>query len=349
MKYDVIISELKNDIIRGRYEPLTRLPTRNELAKRFSTTLATIQNAMNVLAKEGFTDSHGRDGTFVVENPPHLCKYGLCIPELPDNIYVWHRVWTLIVNEADRIRKEPSKNIQIYYGIRDDPKSIDREKLEDDIRERRLAGLIMFWPSKDLIEKLGNGEFPIVSFASILVPVPNHSAVWVDYYSMIDKMVAYLKKMNRKRIALVTNAETPRKYVDYFLKKIDTAGMSTQPYWIHGICLCKDSLPWSSSIFQLMLSGKKSQRPDGLVVLNENLTPYLYSAVSKIQLSIPDDIAIVSHCNFPVSGANDHIYRIGFDINIILKRCIAHIDKMRAGGREDSIDEIPAITQDDAR
>ncbi|HCE45761.1 MAG TPA: hypothetical protein DET40_19635 [Lentisphaeria bacterium] len=69
MKYDLIITELKTDIIRGRYEPLSRLPTRNELARRFSTTLATMQNAMDILTKEGFIDSRGRDGTFVVEPP----------------------------------------------------------------------------------------------------------------------------------------------------------------------------------------------------------------------------------------------------------------------------------------
>ncbi len=347
MKYDLIITELKNDIVRGKYEPQSRLPTRNELAKRFSTTLATMQNAMDILYKDGFIDSRGRDGTFVVENPPHLSQYGMCIPELPSNMYLWHRLWTVINGEAVKIRKNPSKRIENYYGITANPEIGDFKRLVDDIEEHRLTGLIMFWPSAELLEKLRKYDMPIVLVARPIPLFPKISTIWVDYLSMIDKMLSYLKKRRRRRIAIITNSETPQEYMDHFRRKVSDNGMTTRPEWIHGVCLCRDALPWCSSIFDLMMSGNREMRPDALVVLNENITPYISSAVSRSSLRIPKDLDIVSHCNFPFASTNDRIHRIGFDINLILNRCIDEIDSARNGNSKGGYEEIPAVDEDD--
>ncbi|HBC87729.1 MAG TPA: hypothetical protein DCZ94_12290 [Lentisphaeria bacterium] len=347
MKYDLIIAELKKDIIRGRYEPLSRLPTRNELARRFSTTLATMQNAMDILAKEGFIDSRGRDGTFVVDNPPHLSKYGMCIPELPSNMYLWHRLWTVINGEALKIRRDPSKRIENYYGITANSEIGDFKKLIEDIEEHRLAGLIIFWPSVELLGKLKKYDIPIVSFSRPIISFPRMSVIWVDYISMIDKMISYLKKRERRRIAIITNSETPREYMEHFKKKVQENGMTTHPSWIHGVCLCKDALPWCSSVFELLMSGSREARPDALVILNENITPFISSAISKSSLMIPDDIEIVSHCNFPFNSTNDHIHRIGFDINLILNRCICEIDSLHKKNSKPCSEELPAIDQDE--
>src|SRR5262245_24538533 len=71
------VGALRQDLIKGRYAPGTRLPTRADLIDRFDASAMTVQTAVDRLKKDGFVIARGRQGTFVADHPPHLHRYGL--------------------------------------------------------------------------------------------------------------------------------------------------------------------------------------------------------------------------------------------------------------------------------
>jgi len=70
VKQNQIISSLKGQMLKGRLQPGSRLPTRVELAQLFDASSITVQIALNRLAREGFVEAQGRRGTFVAAHPP---------------------------------------------------------------------------------------------------------------------------------------------------------------------------------------------------------------------------------------------------------------------------------------
>ena len=57
-------------------------------------------------------------------------------------------------------------------------------------------------------------------------------------------------------------------------------------------------------------------RPDGLIIYDDNLLDDVISGVLQAGASIPRDLDLVSHCNFPWSMPTAvPVKRIGYDAN----------------------------------
>lgn len=74
-KQHQLVRTLRDRIIDGSYTSGERLPTRVELEASFGVGWFTVQQAFDVLRREGFVHTDGRRGTFVVDRPPHLHRY----------------------------------------------------------------------------------------------------------------------------------------------------------------------------------------------------------------------------------------------------------------------------------
>ena len=71
---------LRREIVRGVFPPGRRMPTRVELQERYGVSRQTLQSVMDELAREGFVQPKGIEGTFVSERPPHLSNFGVASP-----------------------------------------------------------------------------------------------------------------------------------------------------------------------------------------------------------------------------------------------------------------------------
>src|SRR5947208_1645303 len=101
LKQRLILAHLHQRIVSGDLGPLSRLPTRRDLAEKFDASPVTVQLAFDQLTRSGFIESRGGKGTFVVANPPHLSHYALVFPLLPGDAE-WSRIWTALSNEGRR-------------------------------------------------------------------------------------------------------------------------------------------------------------------------------------------------------------------------------------------------------
>ena len=330
VRQKAIVERLRSQIVQSRLLPGSRLPTRNELEGKFRASLMTVQRALAFLESEGFVCSRGRNGTFVSEYPPHLWRYSLIFPHHPTNERHWVRFWTALSNEAGRIQHTSRRRFDLCYDMDNPFKSDDYAKLESAIYNQRTAGIIFpVTPSRFVgTPVLDTPDLPRVG----VMDRPFHGvpAIALDSQAFIDRALDYFKSQGRRRIAALMVPGQSGHFMDYFREAVARRDMEHRPWWLQ--VGYQQAAEWCANSVQLLLQGSANDRPDALMVTDDNLIEHASRGVIASGLRTPDDLDLVGHCNFPWPSASVlPLKRLGFDANEVLQRCIESIDLQRQG------------------
>ncbi|HBC85315.1 MAG TPA: hypothetical protein DCZ94_00005 [Lentisphaeria bacterium] len=346
MKSENIAKELRQQIVEGRLKPGERIPGRSDLVSDYRASLGTIQRAINTLIDDGFLVSKGTFGTQVSTMPPHLFTYGLAIPQ--PSTETWDSFWLTMSDVAGKYDEEGNIRFNIYRGLVSEGRNSDYQKLVYDIESHCISGLVILGAG-DIKE----GKFirktavPTVLFDEEL-KIPELSSVCCDYYSFLDKSIEYLSSKGRKNIALLVDIKFPEGRINHFHKLIAERRLSSKPQWIQALGICRSSIPWVKGLVNLMLQQIDGERPDGLIIANDN---HLFSAVEGIvmsDLSIGQDIDVVAHANFPlIHPSPTGVERIGFDCRTLLSSCIENITEIRNGKKPGFVRKVHAVYEKD--
>lgn len=320
-RQELIVDELRRWIVNGHLEPGSRLPTRPEIEERFGAGTSTVQRALDQLKRDGFITSHGRNGTTVVNNPPHLARYALIFSDQPT-----HRVrvnfWPALANEAMRLEQHNDFDVPLYYGVDGHTDAPDYQRLVNEVKQHRLAGLIFpAWPypmEKDplLLQK----EVPIAVVGSV------NGNIRLDAASFWRRACEHLAQQGRKRIACLTASDSEEIHAD-IVEHTSAFGLETRPYWwqIHNNRTPRGSV----NAMHLMFLQGQPERPDGLIIFDDNLVEPATRGLLAAGMR-PQDLDIVAHSNFPWSTPSElPVRRLGFHAREILLRSIEYIDAAR--------------------
>lgn len=141
--HEQILAELRRHIRDGSWAQGSRLPTVRELCVIHHASLLTVHRALRALTDLGFVTTHGRLGTVVAEHPPHRCRFGLVLPEMPDaNGRYTHLRWEALARAAHAFT-QPQRTVEIFHACGPHPELDEHQRLLRAITEQRLAGLIM--------------------------------------------------------------------------------------------------------------------------------------------------------------------------------------------------------------
>jgi DNA-binding LacI/PurR family transcriptional regulator len=340
VRQKAIVERLRGQIVQSRLLPGSRLPTRNELEGKFHASLMTVQRALAFLESEGFVCSRGRNGTFVSEYPPHLWRYSLVFPHHPTNERHWVRFWTALSNEASRIQHHSRRRFDLCYDMDNPVKSDDYGKLEAAITNERTAGII--FPVTP-IRFVGTPVLDTPDLPRVAVmerPFLGVPAVALDSQAFIDKALDHFKKRGRKRIAALMVPGHSGKYMDYFREAVAKRGLEHRPWWLQ--VGYQQAAEWCANAVHLLLRSTGNDRPDALMIADDNLIEHASRGVIESGLRTPDDLDLVGHCNFPWPSASVlPLTRLGFDANEVLQRCIESIDQQRQGKTVPDVTLIP--------
>jgi DNA-binding LacI/PurR family transcriptional regulator len=87
-----------------------------------------------------------------------------------------------------------------------------------------------------------------------------------------------------------------------------------------------------STIVQLLMHLPRAERPDALLVNDDNLVPATTAGLAESGVRVPEEIDVVAHCNFPWATAGQvPIRRVGFDVRSILSLCLGYVYQLRHG------------------
>lgn len=322
-----VADEMRAQITSGSFGSNQKLPTFDELAAMYNVSRFTIQNAVNLLKKEGFIFGVQRSGLFVSEHPPHLHCIGLVHTSAPSNAD-WPRFCALIEQSAPEIfSKFPGMSFRHYFNVDYATKTREWSVLEEDIKHRRLAGIITLLEAFEIFRDRLFRKAPIPSCA-LFVPERgfdiNESVTMVNssYDHFVQKALEKFRSRGCHRLAWLTIP--PVRYdLSFFVKQ----GFEIKPHWL--VQLARTPVELSAHITALLMDQPASKRPDALMVADENLVPGALDALKRLNLQPGKDVEVVAHMNRPLSNQKLHpgVCWLGYSIDDILEFSLGLFEK----------------------
>lgn len=341
---EVIAQDLRDKIVRGELTGGDQLPSWDELELKYRVTRATLNRVFNRLKQDGFVYSDSTRGTFVTNPPPHLCRYALAFYLHPGDPG-WNRFWWTVDNQAMVMNQNSGKQFPRFYGLDAHADNESQIRLISDIQRSRLAGIIVVGHREMLSPAVWEcTTIPKVGIGSAgFDPHRVTPAVLVDRQSFIDRSMDYLKSRGRNRIAVIT---TPAEPLQGFSDAATTRGMLQPFHW--RLAAGADHPETVRPMVQLLLSLPKNERPDGLIIADDNLVENAVAALMASGVRVPDELELVTHCAWPqpVGGALP-MKRLGYDVSHILRKATELIDAQRRGESAPTETLIPAVFDDE--
>lgn len=318
-----------------------------EFEATYNASRGVVQLAVERLKRDGFVDGRNRQGVFVVPHPPHLKRYGLVFPYSRSD-RDWTRFDDALVREARRVEDAgEGHRFQVFAGVDDaSGGAAIRQRLGDEVGVDRMAGLILVG-AHDLAD--------LPPFCSPALPKvfvfadessPRRPIVTTDEQGWIDQALSWLgKDRGRKRVALVRLTST-FEYVT--AADFERHGLTYHAKWRQTIGRGHPEVV--SDLIPLLMDYPKDQRPDGLIIADDNLMDHASAALVKLGLPMGEDLDVVAHCNWPwpVPTAVP-TQRLGFHAGEVLDRCIKAIDAQRVGEPFEAVQKVAAQWEHQAK
>lgn len=327
---NLIVRELRMEIVRGELRPRERMPTRAEIEKRFGASTVTVQRALEKLVEEGFVCVQGRQGTYVADRPPHLHRIALAFPTLSRKDRAWVRFWTALESEARKLAESGQRDVTIYEGVSTQATHEGREALLRDVVSHRLAGIIFATTPTPLVGTPFLDE-PGIPRVAIMSPggwngVPQ---VATDATSFYERALEFLQRKNKKRVAFVVPVGHER-IVQQLMGQMPQYGLQSRDSWLQMVNL---GSPYTvENTIKLLMDPGQAVRPDALVISDDNLVEHATRALKELGVGVPGQLEVIAHCNFPYPTPSAvPATRLGYHAARVLQACLESLDGQRQG------------------
>ena len=341
-KQTEIVDDLRRRIFAGELRPGSETPSLLELAQRHNASTRTVQSAMHHLRRLGYIQSVRGVGSHVSEAPPHLCNFALALPNVTQSFYKGLYVEAATISrdsESDGLpRRISSFRLDVGHGPGD-----EYVKLVADVQAHAVAGIIFAAPVGAFLNTPIFKEPGIPCAAILKEPLDGIAAIRQEDF--LVKALDFLVQEGRHRVGFICNGYlNASEQLNRLWQQADVRGMKTRRRWIQAVCLDKPA--WAVNCTEVLLCD--SERPDALVIMDDNLVPAATAGVASVGLRVPDDLLVIAHTNFPYpTPAAVPVKRIGCDIRRILTDSIEYILNKRQGVPTQEVIPIPAVFEDE--
>ena len=325
----------------------TMLPTCTSSPNRY------IPKVLQQLTSEGFITAKPKVGTIVLGKLPHLNNIALALPQAknPNASWLnahWSKYYAALANVAELLQEELGRPIRILEGV-DDPHGEARRDLTDLVRTHQVAG-VFFAVVPYLLHGTPILEEPGVPRVAFMQPgfSPGIDTQISGPERFIALALDYLASRGRRRIAVLSNPDFMLLHNTPIQPLLAAHNMMCPPCW--NITVSLDSPESAQNIMRLMMRPGQVDRPDGLIIANDNLIDDAIAGLVAEGIKVPADLEIVAHGNFPWPPLKTlPIKRLGLDITALLRCGIDLIDRKRAGKKIPPVVRIDAVWEDDAK
>jgi DNA-binding LacI/PurR family transcriptional regulator len=329
--YADVADGMRRAIVEGRYAPGAQLPSRTEIEARFGVSRVTVQRAMSLLHRDGFIRMAGRRATYVSSQPPHLCRYALVFREFPsDRHFYWTRYLQALAEQAAIASTEGTRTVEVFYGISDEQHETPAVgELREAIAAQRLAGVVFVGGAGTELHSRVAREAGVPCVALAHAPLADMDAVTLDGPGFVRRAVEAMAERSRRGVAVLTHAgqEDVARRITH---ELDQRGIVTHRRWTQRVDLNHPET--AANLMELMLYAGQDERPDGLIVTDDNLVEPALAGLRAAGVQPGSDLEVVAHCNFPrrLGGAGG-VRWLGYDIRRLLRAALEDIDARRRG------------------
>jgi DNA-binding transcriptional regulator YhcF (GntR family) len=328
---------MRDLILNGEWAPGARIPTKLDLRRELDASDGTIQKALHELREQGFLRAHGRLGTFVTQYPPHIHRIGIVLGSTKPS-RMWSGTLEALAAEASR---GPTRKVSVYFdcSLHDGEPSSGVNHLEEDIRKGLLAGVILLWSKKGLVERMRN-----IRPELICVSMNDHDEPGVvQRISLGSNTLRAMEKFRadgRSRLAVVA---TFNHYHDQCASIIAAAadhGLQTRHSWIH--YFDPSSGLSARAVMELMMSLPPEARPDAIYITDDHLVHEAVEGLATADLDVSRELTVIGHNNFPSRPRVPFpIHLLGPDLSHILNAGLAAIQMAQEGPPPAAVLQLP--------
>ncbi len=349
VKRRAIVTELKAQVLNGDLPPGAMLPSQSRLQSEYDASPSTIQEAMDLLREEGFIESRPGVGSFVSARPPHLYRFPVIFQQSrPTPQHPWPGFLEALhlVTETDR----GVYDLPAFCGVSDHVDVPEYQQLILDVEARCLAGLIFSsFPGRLLTTPLlANAKLPRVAIMEA-DPHTNLPAVYPDFCSFVDRALDYLHARGRRRVAVIAPWWNGTRQTKHFRDQIAARGWPAQEaWWLHADPFNfqgQTNLTGISGLVRLLFQPERTQRPDALIVGDDNLVPGAVAGLAAAGVTAPRDVEVVAHWNFPLPVPTAPFHYLGFDVGQLLRTCVKILEQQRGGETPAAMTRVTAVTE----
>lgn len=340
IKHDAIVRHLRSLVIDGGLRPGQRVPTRSQVEQRFGVSTMTVQRAFERLVDEGFLTVTGSTGTVVAEQAPHLHRYVLAFPgHVGDDR--WVRFWALLAEQGRGWTDGTPAKVELAYDIDPERGPHDVVRLGSEADDHRMAGIVF---ASDPWTMLGTPllDAPGVARVAFSGLHPNTTvpgiSLGADGRLLLGRAIERLAARGRRRLAMITvpGLSSPA-LLGLWRDLLAARGLDYDPGLVQ-VAEQKDAR-WAMHLVLALFRGPPEQRPDGLLIADDNLVDHACAGLERLGLRVPADLDVVAHANFPLAApAPLTVDRLGFDVPQVFDLAMDLLARQRRG------ETVPAVT-----
>jgi DNA-binding LacI/PurR family transcriptional regulator len=331
--YQRIARELRDEIIKGRFATGTRLPSTEELALTWKSSVYTVHTALASLVKEGWIERIQGAGTYVAEPKNRFTCAGIYHEaDIGSN-----RLSNFVRSIHDCLLEQfaaMKKETQIFIDSRPSEKrGVLLPAMLEAIQNRQIQCLIAPTATFKDSPALAGVNLP-VAFAG---NPGSSNRVDFDKAEFLREGVRRLARQGCHSVGMIVphRARVPKPgshdhpYQEAFLQIMREEGLATRPGWISDL----HDDPTSYEAFgylQFLKLWRQRKRPDGLIVYPDTVVRGVITGVLKLGLDdVVSQMKFVFHrnahmnllCPFPVTwGISDEEVLAAKLIQIIEKQ-----------------------------
>ena len=355
LSYVDIAERLKRDILCGIVAPGQRLPTRVELERQFGTTPVTLNRAMKMLVSEGFVRARLGSGTHVATHPPHLAHFALAFPFAV--VQGASRFYEALRDETGELQAN-ERRVSAFYGIESHVDVEDYQRLLGFVRAHRLAGLIFAANPYQLVET----DSPLIREPGVprtAIMVADRRVSFPTVYPDIDAFLPnafdYLASRGRKRVAVIRLGGATHASLGSIQALAAERGLILRPHWLQAAFV--GSPEWSRQTALLLLHEGQAERPDAVVITDDNLVAGFTEGIRDSGIRVVADgeprrthsLEVVAQANFPYATRSAvPAKRLGYSITHVLAACLERIEQQRRGESPPPHTAIPAVWEEES-
>ncbi len=320
-----LLIELRRQIIAGQFKAGERFPSYEQLEKSVAVSKATLQYTVGQLQSDGYLNGIERKGLFIPQNLPCFTRFSLLFQTHEKD----NKFWQKLSRAGAELSSHGEININNCRYL-DNPEHSSWTQLQDDINALRVGGLIFtFSPAGEKQIRLENNlSIPKVAFTDKKEVNPSVIPLYNDNHEMIKMVLEYFRDRHIKRAAIITMGKQPSE--NSFVELSGKFGLETSSAMIQSVP--REYPEYAANIIELLLSLPASQRPQGILINDDNLLEHAIRGFVNSKISA-ESLQIISHANFPDNFvAPVPIRRVGFNVEELMRLSVARLQEWHRNG-----------------